>query len=486
MTGITLEKGSTVYEYGQPMTALHLITSGKITVSYPGGTYHLGKGDVIGVCEICSEVHFLSYTVAEDATILTYSFSNIEVLDNLLKKHPDVARLFILSACYQVNTMLQQCSLSELNCVTFYQCLLDDYKKYTLLCNRYRVTPRVLNNWDEMTAYLGEEAPDLWLSDYYLGLAHIYSGEHYKHFVTEPAVSSGLLRKCSLDFRRAYVVLDEQFRYLQQITGYYFNSSSNDLFDFYTSLYYKLGQDCADTDTIYADINRFTLSFRDTCDVDSALLEQRIGSFEQYIARMQAPVSESRHTEVNSAAIGELTGSLNTILEYACADLEISTTFRRNVHNYKLLADKFATDEGSCRLRAELTRDFYTLYGLIFERTLDGLQIPAPVKMFLYFGYVDEELAGMSNALYLYSLLDTMTDHSSQGVYTFYDWLMAIFQGKKEPSRNEFDQDYADYIHKQKLNNNISDMEFRELENNTMAKVNYELRNLFPAVNKIT
>lgn len=486
MTGITLEKGLTVYEFGQPMTALHLITSGKITVSYPGGTYQLGKGDVIGVCEICSEVHFLSYMVAEDATILTYSFSNIEVLDNLLKKHPDVARLFILSACYQVNIMLQQCSLSELNCVSFYQCLLEDYKKYTILCNRYRITPRVFSNWNELTAYLGEEAPDLWLAGYYLGLAHIYSGDQYKRFVAESAVSSGLLRKCSLDFRRAYVVLEEQLHYLQQIAGYYFNSSGNDLFDFYTNLYYKLGTDCADTDTLYADINRFLLNFRDICEVSPAMLDQRIATFQQYIARVQTPASSAHPAEVDAAVIGELTGSLNTILEYACADLEIADSFRRNVHSYKLLEDKFSADEAACRLRAELTRDFYILYELIFERSLDGLNIPAPVKMFLYFGYVDEELAGMSNALYLYNLLDTITHRNSQGVYTFYDWLMAIFQGKKEPSRNELDQDYADYIHKQKLNNNISDAEFRELETNTMAKVHYELTNLFPVVNKIT
>lgn len=486
MTGITLEKGLTVYESGQPMTALHLITSGKITVSYPGGTYQLGKGDVIGVCEICSEVHFLGYMVAEDATILTYSFSNIEALDNLMKKHPDIARLFILSACYQINIMLQQCSLSELNCVSFYQSLQDDYRKYVVLCNRYRITPRTCNNLKEQTTYLGEEAPDLWLAGYYLGLAHIYSGDQYKHFVNESAVSSGLLRKCSLDFRRAYVVLEEQLHYLQQIAGYYFNSSGNDLYDFFTNLCYKLGADCEDTDTLYADINRFLHNFRDICEVNPAVLDQRIATFEQYLARVQTPTSSAHPDEADTAIIRELTGSLNTILEYACADLEIADSFRQNVNSYKLLTDKSSADEAACRLRADLTKDFYTLYELIFERTLDGLNIPAPVRMFLYFGYVDEELAGMSNALYLYKLLDTVTHRNSQGVYTFYDWLMAIFQGEKEPSRNELDQDYADYIHKQKLNNNISDAEFRELETNTMAKVHYELTNLFPVVNKIT
>lgn len=468
------------------MTALHLITSGKITVSYPGGTYQLGKGDVIGICEICSEVHFLRYTVAEDASILTYSFSNISVLDDLSKKHPDVARLFILSACYQINTMLEHCSVSEMNCVNFYQSLLDDYKKYQMLCNRYRIPPRTLNNRDGLTAYLGEEAPDLWLAGYYLGLAHIYSGEYYKPFVNEPAVSSGLLRKCSLDFRRAYTVLDEQYRYLQQITEYYFNTSGNDLFDFYTSLYYKLGATCADSAALLDDINRIISEYRDICNVDAAMLEQRIVTFEKYISQMQAPLSDSAEHNDDSSALEELAGSLNTILEYAGADEELSTSFRKHVHAYKLLPDKFATDEDSCSLRAALTKEFYALYAIIFENSLYDLRIPVPVRMFLYFGYVDEELAGLANAKYLYRLLDTMTDHSSQGIYTFYDWLLAIYQGRKEPSRNEFDQDYSDYIHKQKLNGNITESEFKTLEKDMLGKVHYELSNMFPTVNKMT
>ena len=39
--------------------------------------------------------------------------------------------------------------------------------------------------------------------------------------------------------------------------------------------------------------------------------------------------------------------------------------------------------------------------------------IPMPVRMFLYFGYVDEELAGLKNAVILYRLAEAMTDHST-------------------------------------------------------------------------
>lgn len=486
MADNNLQKGAVLYESGQPMSALHLITSGKVTVTYPGGTYNLGKGDVIGVCEICSEVHFLTYTAAEDSNIITYPFSNMAMLDNLLKKNADVARLFIMSACYQINTLLERCSVSELDCNSLHQTLLEDYEKYNQLSTRYRIKARNLNNWEELTAYLGEEAPDLWLAEYYLGLARIYSGDTTKLIIQEAAVSSGLLRKCSLDFRKAYTVLEEQFNYLQQLSGYYFNKSGNDLFDFFTTLYYKLGADCEETDSIYSIINRIILKFRTDEGSDAALFDQRIAAFEQNLNLLQTTVDNPVTPEDEVEVVAELVGSLNTILEYAGPDFEDADSFRQHVHSYKSLEDKFATDDEVVRLRAILTREFHKLYAVLFERTLETPMVPAPVKMFLYFGYVDEELAGSANAVYLYNMLDTMSDHSTQGVYTFYDWLLAIYHGKKEPSRSEFDQDFTDHIHKLRINGNTPESEIKALEKNPMAKVNYELQNLFPSVNKIT
>lgn len=481
-----LEKGNVLYTCDQPMTALHLITSGKVTVSYPGGTYSLGKGDIIGVCEICSEIHFLSYTAAEDTSYITYPFSNVAILDSLLKKNADVARLFIMSACYQINNLLERCSVSELDCTGLYQSLIEDYEKYNQLCTRYRITSRGLNNWNDLTAYLGEEAPDLWLAEYYLGLARIYSGDTTKQIIQESAVSSGLLRKCSLDFRKAYTVLEEQFSYLQQIGNYYFSKSGNDLFDFYTTLYYKLGTDCAESNDIYATINRIISKCRANSCTDTALFEQRINAFEQNLNRLQTTVDDPATPEDETEVVAELVGSLNTILEYAGPAFDAADSFRQNVLSYKALSDKFATDDEAVRLRAILTREFYKLYAVLFERTLETPTVPAPVRMFLYFGYVDEELAGNANAAYLYNMLDNMTDHSAQGVYTFYDWLLAIYHGQKEPSRSEFDQDFTDYIYKLRVSGNVPESELKALEKNALEKVRYELQNLFPSVNKIT
>ena len=62
---------------------------------------------------------------------------------------------------------------------------------------------------------------------------------------------------------------------------------------------------------------------------------------------------------------------------------------------------------------------------------------------------MDEELAGMENAVALYRMAEQIPTDPKRGVYSYYEWLMAIYHGQKEPSRNEFDMDYADYLHEQ-------------------------------------
>ena len=488
MAGTALTKGKVIYRTGQPMTALHLITSGAVEVEYPGGTYQLKKGDVIGICEICSEVHFLAYKTAEDSVVLTYPINNMEALGDLLQKHPDVARVFLLSMFRQINTLLGRSSLSEMRCATLHQHMTEDYTKYTSLCSRYRVTPRSLDGLQEFAAYIVNEDPDIWLNSYYVGLQNVYSKEFSKGLILEPGISLGMVRKGSLDFRKTYTVLDEQAHYCSQILQYYFNSSGNDLFDFYTSLYYQLGAGSQDAASLAADIERMIGHFEGDPALDAVQAAPRIETFRNALSAVSAPPEKDPQKEdsLNASILAELSGSLNTILEFAGDLFEEADTFRQQVNEYKKLEDKNAMDDVSSRLRKRLTALFYDLYSAVFERSLTAPYMPTPVKMFLYFGYVDEELAGASNCVILYNLTFGMEDQSKFGVYTFYHWLTAIYNGDKLPSRNEFDEDFSDYINKQKAQGNLTPSQAASMEKNPMSRVNYEMQNMFPSVNKVT
>ncbi len=489
MAGIALEKGKRIYGSGQPMTALHMLAKGKVLAEYPGGSYTLGKGDVIGVCELGSEVHYLGYTTLEDSVILTYPINNMDALDELLQSHPDIARLFLLSLFHQINILLEQSFRSEMLCTGLHQNLMNDYAKYNALCSRYRIQPRTLDGLDEMAAYFNEDTPDTWLNTYYLGLQHIYSeaGAGAKTLLQEAGVSLGMLRKGSLDFRKTFSVLDEQFHYRTQLAGYYFSSTGNDLFDLFTSLYYRLGQNNEDASALAEDISRIIRQLENDPVSDKALIDARVKSFQSNVSMLNTSQETSPKEEAqNGAIMQELAGSLNSILEFAGFDLDMGESFRKHVNAFKAMEDKVSTEDTAIRLRKQITEEFYALYAITFETAIKSPYLPMPVRMFLYFGYVDEELAGTANCIALYNLACGITDQSSFGIYTLYHWMLAIYNGTKSPSRNEFDEDFTDYIHKQKASGNITAAEYAAMEKNPMSKVNFEMKNMFPQVNKMT
>ncbi len=186
----------------------------------------------------------------------------------------------------------------------------------------------------------------------------------------------------------------------------------------------------------------------------------------------------------------ELADSLSVILSYGECEPEFAERFRKEVDAYRAMPDKDSTQDRDRQFRAELTRDFYTLYTAVFKASAESLDenqsMPPAVRLFLTFGFVDAQLAGASNSAYLLSIADTYHGAPEQGVYTFYEWLTAIYEGDKEPSRNEFDLDYTAYLREQRVSGKITAQEEKSLLNSSMDRVAYELQNVFPLVNKMT
>ena len=158
---------------------------------------------------------------------------------------------------------------------------------------------------------------------------------------------------------------------------------------------------------------------------------------------------------------------MEKILTYAACDTAITDSFRDHVHQYKETVNKNSTDDAERTLRLKLTKEFYQIYMAAFLKSLRDTEVPTLIKMLFQFGYVDEELAGTENAAYLYKIADHLPTDPEHGVYSYYEWLKAIYEEKKEPSRNEFDLDYGAYLHEQKRMGKITaDQEAKLLQSN--------------------
>jgi hypothetical protein len=485
MAGIRLENQTSIYKSGQPLTALHLITDGTVQVRFPGGFYQIGKGDVIGICELCSDIHFLDYVATSDVSILTYPIPNPESLVDSIQKHPDVAGLFIISTLKQMTLLIEYIDASALYCNSLYQEIENTYHLYLALSSRYHIPPQEPAGFSEIYVYLPDVPLDIWLNSFYVGMLRIAKSGNFNTVFRDAAVSMGILHRSSLDFRKIFSYLEDQRQYQQELFACCFCHEGNDLFSLLTTLYRQII-----TET--KDVEKLLQAILHICDSgkEHALLSpdevRRIQTFTDQASKMAASLSKESSQEEEDGLPSSLINSLEVILQYAGGDLETTNSFRLNIHTFKGLKDRFSIDDEPTALRRQITAEFYTLYSVLFEKSLSQKDIPPAVMMFLYFGYIDEQLAGVENSRYLYNLTRTLNSGTWNGVYTLYDWLLAVYREEKEPSRNELDQSYTEYIQKQKSSGAIKESEWNELHHYGMSKVTYELRNMFPAVNKIT
>lgn len=181
-----------------------------------------------------------------------------------------------------------------------------------------------------------------------------------------------------------------------------------------------------------------------------------------------------------------LKDSAYKILRYAGLSEEDTNTVVGKIKAFAALKDQTSSSDEARILRKELTSIFYQLYKAIFFVTLEENRIPPEVLMFLYFGYLDEELAGMENANALYHAATTMTLDEDCRVFPFYQWARLVYTGKKDPSLNDFSIDYIAMLRQKRKDGEITEAESRALLNDGKKRVIFELDNMFKSASKMT
>ena len=481
----SVSEGEILFQSGQPMDSLQLIVSGTVKLLFPGGELLLEKGDVIGLLEIDYDTHCFSYEATSETMYISYTYSKEQSLDTLFASNEDLANLFALSMFKQVCSLLDHYEMAKYACSNLYQYMADSYNEYLELCTRYKAAPKALPDLENMTPLALEDDIEGWLSGYYSGIQKAIEGNVPAFLSKNPCVLSGIMIKASQDVQKTLSVCQMLSDYQSDTSVLLLNESHLDFFDLYTSLLYKIGAESQDSTAVSAAISKLLIQMESETSLDKELLEERVTEYKEKLQNLE----ETGHTEEITASeqdVASLTNSLDTILGYAGCEPEVNTKFKKLISDYKKLIDKNNTDDKSRRLRGEITKLFYQVYKQAFFVSLEDKKIPDVIMMFFLFGYMDEELAGMENAAYLLSLLHNIPSNPKQGVYTIYDWFHAIYDGKKEPSRNEFDSDYTAYIHEMKVTGKITEAKERALLKDQKGKVAFEIENMFPLVNKMT
>lgn len=477
--------GAILCQEGQPVQSLMLILEGTVKGTGPGGELLLKKGDAVGLNEVYANYHPMTYRAAEKVTVAWYPYQAGELM-SLLKNQTDASGYFASSVFRQFQDLFNQYKKRKADSINLYRYFERTYQRYAQMCEQYRFSPRTLPGQEEIAPFAAEEDIENWRGGFYKGLYDLVSTAN------EPGrlgaeFYCGMILNISKSIGDIIAINKVMSEYSGQMLKIFMNESGMDLFELFTGAYFRFyrlaEQEKPDPGFIDETVKLLVGYGYESTD----FFRRRLDEYQGHLSDMKRDQSAAGNEEsAVREKTAELANSLGVILEYAGYPPEDAESFRRDIAAYKQTVNKSSTEDGDRKLRLGITKHFYRIYAAALYKSLDEQTIPTIIKMFFQFGYVDEELAGPENAVYLANIADHLPTDPTMRVYTLYEWLKAIYEGQKEPSRNEFDNDYSDYVHELRRNHKITQLEESDMLADKRQKVAYEMENLFPVVNKIT
>ena len=490
MATVKVQKGQTIVKQKDKVHKWYLILEGTVIQRNSYARVMLGKDAVIGISE--SDRYLCDYIAAEDCTLAAFPFGNADDLRSAIHGQASI-RSTLLRAALNQRQLLLRTYMAFYNLVRqFHSFVENQYNDYTAFCESYHLEEQDFTRMNNFKPLEMVHRAEGWEVNNSASLTGGYLEEYLKLMQKDDSMCIGAIMECCYQTRRVTQGIIEMAEYLSYHKDILLSVSENDIF----ALYYELLLD--------ARAKNYNLKpLTDNMDRMAEIIK-KLGIYEEKLitARIDAYRSQDFQSPDGvyaepEATAGEADGMkkeaetgedcLMHILSFADCKDEEKQEMRGLIQKYFNLPDVSSTEPEVYGLRKRLTQSFYDVYQRVFLKVVkDESQLTPILEMFLNFGFMDVQMAGEENANILYDLTEHLHVCRSEHVYTIYDWLKSVYQGKNEPSKNEFDMDYPAYLADLKKNGKITQEQQRKLMENNESKVRYELQNMFVSGNRVT
>lgn len=484
-----VEQNTVIYEKREPLTSVSLIIKGRVLVETDGIRTIFSSGNFLGACDVGNETHSFTYTAYDNVVLCTFSVRTEEEFMKVLDQKKEYYGLlntslnfFIVELNQTYEELIRRSKLlKEFVCekYEFYQ----EFGKENGL-NPIRISAiELLMEEKQQEQELEKKLP------YYLACAKIPVESQKNYYMGSRIVSQlhfseqcdcvasllfALSRKSKemMHFFRV-LILDEMslFRVVARMaldTGHVGNDNTKAL---------------SIVDEIIQQINDAEVFLVKKVGLKIDLNRKQMEGI--YYAILTGEDDLSLENVQESIDTSVLAGSLEQILSFASIDAEIKEEFTRQVEDFIQLSDKFSKNEEAVRVRKSLAKYYYEIYESVLLKSFCVENIPTPVSLFLNYGFVSEVLLDGEAQEKLLKLRSQDKYKDGSRVYLLPEWLRAVYNGERVPSRNEFDQDYEEYLRHEKATGNIDEEQMKLRLNDPKARVHFEIQNMFRYANRI-
>lgn len=488
-------KGMNIFEAGDAVTEIGLVIKGRVRIQAEGVNLVVGSGNFLGLCDLDGGVHSVTYVAETNLAVYSFVSAGMQgTVAALMKAKKDYAPLMVSTLSKYIRELYKIYSELEQGSSRLWKFITDSYQTYQAIGKNTGVAVTTLRGIEDLGEYRAESGKDLEKVEYYRACAEIppeiqkayfgCSGIITMHHIREQAaLVGGLISRCKsraeyLRSLAALMILDDKSLYssvLQQVT-----------------MLQRVGENAAEASSLFDDvidqINSLENLLLDRAGIDLQIDHEFME--QAYYQLLSGGGNNSNNAtladgdialvEHNYVDVGELSGALDSILEYGELDGEQQQSFREYIQSFMQMQDRFATDDEARTLRRNIIKVYYDLYQKVFLKDYRSSEdTPLVIDLFLRYGFLSEKLVTES---IMEELLGLDTAHSGMGACSVYDmkeWLTLIIKGEKEPSKSEFDLDYDENLREMKKTGQITAEMQQEMSHDTNAKFEYELQNMF-------
>lgn len=429
---ITFKAGDLIHDSGDSISTMEIVTKGSIKVMDGNeGNFIIKAGSIIGIGEEASKCYKFRYVAQTEGTYYSYNYSCLKDMERVLDANEKILPILAKTAVDAVLLSANEVSKQYENINNEYNEIMKNLSEYPKMCRSLGVEAKDFSGMAKIAPLQKEINANSWQYEFIYALARHKEEINDNFFSLDPKFSKGVV-----------LMADELLiKFSKEMDG----------------------------------INLY-----------NEALVRHASSFMQEFVLLRSNYEENKRNEFedieNAPAIKN---ALETIIQYSGLDAEIANRFKANVLAYKAIDNKFESTDNIRKLRKDITRDFLLLYKSVLLNSLINA-IPIEAKMFLYFGFVDEDLAGEENTRLLYKLAKLWERDENDKYITAYDWLVKIYNGEVAPSRNDFDLDFEADLKEKLRMGDIKEKEYKQLLVSSEAKLDFEINNMFASGNRVT
>ncbi|WP_022760241.1 hypothetical protein [Butyrivibrio sp. AD3002] len=429
---IALAKNQVLHKCGDKVETLEIVVKGSVCIAIEGESVEVGIGGILGVGEHPGDEYIYTYTANEESSVFSYPFGSIDDIYKIISSNPKISPILAAQSVKTVVLCLDKLENDFSQAVQDYEQLDTDKAEYPMLAVSVGLEVEDFPDLDNVKPPIKSQALTDWQEKFYRTLAE----------------NEELLKKTcyarSSDIANGFIM-----NALEAIS--------------------------------------FIAACREKLTEYKKEFQKHVGKFRSTMQLIRAKSADMKRNGADGAITDiDIQDALNTILEYAGADEKATENFRRIIGEFKKTSSRYDTSDESRALRRSVAVDYYAIYTAAFLRSLSDPAVPSEVMMFLMFGFVDEELAGLENTRQLYALMKTYKTDPNGYVITAYEWLKKIYNMELEPSRNEFDEDYFTALRTLKTSGDINEEQMEAMKNDRNERLKFEIKNLLALGNRMT